>query len=73
VGRSGRAPLYPLAFPDLVTQGDVFALSQASYLVWRHLFDGQIALVERMSDAYHLNVRGDDVVVGYLLEIVHRR
>jgi hypothetical protein len=56
-----------------VTQGDVFALSQASYLVWRHLFDGQIALVERMSDAYHLNVRGDDVVVGYLLEIVHRR
>jgi cyclopropane fatty-acyl-phospholipid synthase-like methyltransferase len=32
-----------------------------------------IALVERMSDAHHLDVCGDDVVVGYLLEIVHRR
>jgi hypothetical protein len=34
---------------------------------------GQIALVERMSDAHHLDVCGEDVVVGYLLEIVHRR
>ena len=32
-----------------------------------------IALVERMSDAHHLDVCGEDVVVGYLLEIVHRR
>jgi hypothetical protein len=29
--------------------------------------------VERMSDAYHLDVCGDDVVVGHLLEIVHSR
>ena len=33
----------------------------------------QVALVERMSDAHHLEVCGDDVLVGYLLEIVHRR
>jgi len=32
-----------------------------------------IAQVERMSDAHHLDVCGEDVVVGYLLEIVHRR
>ena len=33
----------------------------------------QVARVERMSDAHHLAVCGDDVLVGYLLEIVHRR
>jgi hypothetical protein len=33
----------------------------------------QVALVERMSDAHHLEVCGDGVLVGYLLEIVHRR
>ena len=33
----------------------------------------QIARVERMSDAHHLEVCGSDVVVGYLLEVVHRR
>jgi hypothetical protein len=32
-----------------------------------------IARVERMSDAHHLDVCGEDVVVGYLLEIVHSR
>jgi S-methylmethionine-dependent homocysteine/selenocysteine methylase/SAM-dependent methyltransferase len=49
VDPAGR-PLYPLAFPDLVTQGDVFAPSQASYLVWRHLFDGQIGAGGRCLD-----------------------
>ena len=33
----------------------------------------QVARVERMSDAHHLEVCGDDVLVGYLLEVVHRR
>ena len=33
----------------------------------------QIARVERMSDAHHLEVCGDEMLVGYLLEIVHRR
>jgi S-methylmethionine-dependent homocysteine/selenocysteine methylase/SAM-dependent methyltransferase len=37
VDTAGRS-LYPLAFPDLVTQGDVFAPSQGSLLIWRHLF-----------------------------------
>ncbi len=37
VDAAGRS-LYPLAFPDLVTQGDVFAPSQGSFLIWRHLF-----------------------------------
>lgn len=33
----------------------------------------QIARVERMSDAHHIEVCGEDVLVVYLLEIVHRR
>jgi SAM-dependent methyltransferase len=37
VDAAGRS-LYPLPFPDLVTQGDVFAPSQGSFLIWRHLF-----------------------------------
>lgn len=37
VDANGRS-LYPLAFPDLVTQGNVFAPSQGSFLIWRHLF-----------------------------------
>jgi S-methylmethionine-dependent homocysteine/selenocysteine methylase/SAM-dependent methyltransferase len=37
VDADGRS-LYPLPFPDLVTQGDVFAPSQGSFLIWRHLF-----------------------------------
>jgi S-methylmethionine-dependent homocysteine/selenocysteine methylase/SAM-dependent methyltransferase len=41
VDPAGRA-LYPLAFPDLVTHGDVFVPSQASFLVWRHLFGERI-------------------------------
>jgi len=49
VDTAGR-PLYPLAFPDLVTQGDVFAPSQASYLVWRHLFDEQVGRGGRCLD-----------------------
>ena len=31
----------------------------------------QIARVERMSDAHHLDVSGSDVIVAYLLEITH--
>jgi hypothetical protein len=31
----------------------------------------QIARVEQLSDAYHLNFSGEDVVVAYLLEITH--
>jgi homocysteine S-methyltransferase len=49
VDAAGR-PLYPLPFPDLVTQGDVFAPSQASYLVWRHLFDEQVGRGGRCLD-----------------------
>ena len=37
VDPAGRS-LYPLAFPHLVGQGDVFAPSQGSFLIWRHLF-----------------------------------
>ena len=37
VDAAGRS-LYPLPFPDLVTRGDVFAPSQGSFLIWRHLF-----------------------------------
>jgi SAM-dependent methyltransferase len=33
----------------------------------------QIAHVERLSDAYHLRVAGDDVVVAYLLEVTRSR
>ena len=32
----------------------------------------QIARVEELSDAYHLAVGGEDVMVAYLLEIIHR-
>jgi S-methylmethionine-dependent homocysteine/selenocysteine methylase/SAM-dependent methyltransferase len=49
VDAAGR-PLYPLPFPDLATQGDVFAPSQASYLVWRHLFDRQVGRGGRCLD-----------------------
>jgi S-methylmethionine-dependent homocysteine/selenocysteine methylase/SAM-dependent methyltransferase len=37
VDPAGR-PLYPLAFPDLVAQGEVFVPTQGSFLLWRHLF-----------------------------------
>ena len=33
----------------------------------------QIARVERMSDAHHLEICGSEVMVGYLLEVVHKR
>ena len=49
VDSAGRS-LYPVAFPDLVTQGDVFAPSQASYLVWRRLFDAQVGRGGRCLD-----------------------
>jgi hypothetical protein len=32
----------------------------------------QIARVERISDAHHLEILGSDVLVAYLLEITHR-
>jgi homocysteine S-methyltransferase len=34
---AGRS-LYPLAFPDLITKGEVFVPTQGSFLIWRHLF-----------------------------------
>jgi S-methylmethionine-dependent homocysteine/selenocysteine methylase/SAM-dependent methyltransferase len=49
VDAAGRS-LYPLAFPDLATRGDVFAPSQASYLVWRRLFDAQVGRGGRCLD-----------------------
>jgi SAM-dependent methyltransferase len=33
----------------------------------------QIERVEQLSDAYHINVGGEDVMVAYLLEVTHRR
>ena len=41
VDHAGRS-LYPLAFPDLVRHGEVFAPSPGSFLVWRHLFGARI-------------------------------
>jgi homocysteine S-methyltransferase len=38
---AGRA-LYPLAFPDLITKGNVFVPTQGSFLIWRHLFNERI-------------------------------
>lgn len=32
----------------------------------------QIATVEELSDAYHLNFAGEDLLVAYLLEVTHR-
>jgi S-methylmethionine-dependent homocysteine/selenocysteine methylase/SAM-dependent methyltransferase len=39
---------------------------------WRRSAE-QIAHVERLSDAYHLRVAGDDVIVAYLLEVTRAR
>jgi release factor glutamine methyltransferase len=49
VDAAGRS-LYPLAFPDLVTQGDVFAPSQGSFLIWRHLFRERVGRGGRCLD-----------------------
>ncbi len=40
-------PYYPLPFPKLVIEGDVFVPTQGSYLCWRHLFDAGIGKGER--------------------------
>jgi S-methylmethionine-dependent homocysteine/selenocysteine methylase/SAM-dependent methyltransferase len=49
VDPAGRS-LYPLAFPDLVAQGDVFVPTQGSFLVWRHLFREQVGRGSRCLD-----------------------
>jgi homocysteine S-methyltransferase len=46
---AGR-PLYPLEFPDLVAGDDVFAPTQGSFLVWKHLFRERIGLDRRCLD-----------------------
>jgi homocysteine S-methyltransferase len=38
---AGRS-LYPLAFPDLIGQGNVFVPSPGSFLIWRHLFNEKV-------------------------------
>ena len=43
-------PLYPLEFPDLVAGDEVFAPTQGSFLVWKHLFQERIARERRCLD-----------------------
>lgn len=47
-----------------------------SFFPFGPLFDAskeQIARVEELSDAYHVSVGGEDVMVAYLLEVTHPR
>jgi homocysteine S-methyltransferase len=46
---AGRT-LYPLEFPDLVADSDVFAPTQGSFLVWKHLFSEGIGRDRRCLD-----------------------
>jgi homocysteine S-methyltransferase len=43
-------PLYPLEFPDLVAGDEVFAPTQGSFLVWKHLFEERIGRERRCLD-----------------------
>jgi homocysteine S-methyltransferase len=43
-------PLYPLEFPDLVAGDEVFAPTQGSFLVWKHLFKERIGRERRCLD-----------------------
>jgi homocysteine S-methyltransferase len=43
-------PLYPLEFPDLVAGDEVFAPTQGSFLVWKHLFQERIGRERRCLD-----------------------
>jgi S-methylmethionine-dependent homocysteine/selenocysteine methylase/SAM-dependent methyltransferase len=43
-------PLYPLEFPDLVAGAEVFAPTQGSFLVWKHLFSERIGRDRRCLD-----------------------
>jgi S-methylmethionine-dependent homocysteine/selenocysteine methylase/predicted RNA methylase len=47
--RRGRQ-LYPLQFPDLIVDEGVFAPTEGSLLVWRHLFDQGIGAGQRCLD-----------------------
>jgi S-methylmethionine-dependent homocysteine/selenocysteine methylase/SAM-dependent methyltransferase len=46
---AGR-PLYPLEFPDLVAGDEVFAPTQGSFVVWKHLFRERIGRDRRCLD-----------------------
>jgi homocysteine S-methyltransferase len=43
-------PLYPLEFPDLVAGDEVFAPTQGSFVVWKHLFRERIGRDRRCLD-----------------------
>jgi homocysteine S-methyltransferase len=45
-----RRPLYPLEFPDLVAGDEVFAPTQGSFLVWKHLFRERVGRDRRCLD-----------------------
>lgn len=47
--RANRS-LYPLEFPDLVSGDEVFAPTQGSFLVWKHLFRERIGRERRCLD-----------------------
>lgn len=42
--------IYPLPVPEIVTEPGVFAPTQGSYLVWKHLFEGEVGRDARCLD-----------------------
>ncbi|MGH3109301.1 MAG: homocysteine S-methyltransferase family protein [Gaiellaceae bacterium] len=60
----------------LATGGLEARVAEFSFFPFGPLFDrsrAQIERVEQLSDAYHVEVGGEDVMVAYLLEVMRRR